>query len=435
MTTAVLSPLRKQGDVSKVLAAPTAVLLQGSSAPPTATTPRTQGSSTSPTATLACTQGSSTSLPDTLAHSYTPIVHMDPLLASIKGRSRALIREGRRAGGWADELAPSLSPSRTLVTPTASASPWRRITRAAVFPPFMFHLAPTHLGWGTQRQFCSSVQGPPPPGVKTPTVGAPGRGLLRVDEQLLLELQMGSLQQPLQPRTLLRYGSLEFMSLDGSYDMVLLPPQRDSDNGDRQLARRRRTRRCLPPVVEEQHPDLSRRLPRRRRRRQGNRGRAGGDISSAVERVDDASTLAKDLLGVSLAPETTTSVVSPQHANPKRTDDASTLAEDLLGISLVPEIMVQSVPDATPSPSIDREVPSVFHPVPFRFSLDPPSDLASVSTFVKAYPNLPGYHMWSTWDRLTVVSNYGPRVPRKKTSPTLVGISLGSVIPVPCETS
>jgi hypothetical protein len=46
---------------------------------------------------------------------------------------------------------------------------------------------------------------------------------------------MGSLQQPLQPRTLLRFGSLEFMSLDGSYDMVLLPPQRDSDNDGRRL--------------------------------------------------------------------------------------------------------------------------------------------------------------------------------------------------------
>jgi hypothetical protein len=86
--------------------------------------------------------------------------------------------------------------------------------------------------------------------------------------------------------------------------------------------------------------------------------------------------------GVVLAPETMTSVVSPQHASPKRTDDASTLAEDLLGVSLVPEITVQSIPDATSSPSIDREVPSVFHPVPFRFSFDPPSDPASVSAFV-----------------------------------------------------
>jgi hypothetical protein len=111
------------------------VLLQGSSAPPTAMIPRAQGSSTSPTATLACTQGSGTSLPDTLAHSYTPIVHLDPLLASIKGRPRALMREGHRAGGRADEQACSLSPSRTLLTPTASASPWRRITRAAFSPP------------------------------------------------------------------------------------------------------------------------------------------------------------------------------------------------------------------------------------------------------------------------------------------------------------
>jgi hypothetical protein len=62
---------------------------------------------------------------------------------------------------------------------------------------------------------------------------------------------MGSLQQPLQPGTLLRFGSLEFMSLDGSYDMVLLPPLRGGDDDGRRLARRRRTRRRLPPVAEE----------------------------------------------------------------------------------------------------------------------------------------------------------------------------------------
>jgi hypothetical protein len=66
-----------------------------------------------------------------------------------------------------------------------------------------------------------------------------------------IEFQMGSLQQPLQPETLLRFGSLEFMSLDGSYDMVLLSPQCGSANDGRQPARRRRTRRRLPPVAEE----------------------------------------------------------------------------------------------------------------------------------------------------------------------------------------
>jgi hypothetical protein len=120
-------------------------------------------------------------------------------------------------------------------------------------------------------------------------------------------------------------------------------------------------------VAEEQHPGLSRRLPRRRRRR-GNRGQAGGGTSSVVERVDDAGAPAGDMSGIDLAPETTASVVSPQRANPKRTNDASTLVENLLSVSLVPEITVQSVPDATSSPSIDREVPSVFHPVLFRFS-------------------------------------------------------------------
>jgi hypothetical protein len=155
----------------------------------------------------------------------------------------------------------------------------------------------------------------------------------------------------------------------------------------------------------------------------------------AVERVDDAGAQAGDTTGVDLASETNTSVVSPQHTNPKRTDDASTLVKDLLGVSLVPEITVQSVPNATSSPSVDQEVPSVFHPVPFRFSFDPPSNPASVDAFIKAYPNLSGYHMWSTWDRLTPVSTYGPRVPRKMTSPTLVGISPGLVTPVPCETS
>jgi hypothetical protein len=129
--TVILGPLRKQGDVSRIPAAPPAVLLQGSGTSPTATLSHTQGSRTSPTATLACTQGSGTSLPDTLAHRYTPIVHLDPLLASIKVRSRAFMREGR-AEGRVNDQAHSLSPSRMLVTPTTS-TPWCEITRAA-FP-------------------------------------------------------------------------------------------------------------------------------------------------------------------------------------------------------------------------------------------------------------------------------------------------------------
>jgi hypothetical protein len=128
----------------------------------------------------------------------------------------------------------------------------------------------------------------------------------------LLKFQMGSFQQPLQPGTVLRFGSLEFMSLDGGYDMVLLPSQHDNDDSHR-LARRRRTRRRRHlHVAEEEHLGQPRRPPRRRRWRRGNHGQAGGDTSSAVEpeRVDDTSTHAGDMSGVVLAPKTMAGVAS-----------------------------------------------------------------------------------------------------------------------------
>jgi hypothetical protein len=198
------------------------------------------------------------------------------------------------------------------------------------------------------------------------------------------------------------------MSLDGGYDMILLPPLRDNDIGGRQPARRWRNRRRLPLVVEEQHPSLSRHLPRRRRRRRGRHGQAGGGTSSAVERVNGTGVPAGDTSGVDLASETKTSAVSPQHANSKQTDDASTLTKDMLGVSLVPEITVQSAPDATSSPPVNQEVSSVSRSMPFRSSCDPPSNPASVDAFIKACPNPPGYHLRSPWDRLMAVSTYGP---------------------------
>jgi hypothetical protein len=224
-----------------------------------------------------------------------------------------------RTGWWTVSL--SLSPSRTLVTHYCKRiRPGRRTTRRprfplAVFPPCV----PSHAdpsGLRHAATIYSSVQGPP--GVETPIVGALGRGLLRVDEQLPVKLQMGILHQPLQPGTVLHFGSLEFMSLDGSYDMILLPPPRDDDNGGRQPARRWRNRRRLPHVAEEQNPGLSRHLPRRRRRRWGRHGQAGGSTSSAVERVDGAGAPMGDTSGVDLTSETKTSVVSPRHANPSR---------------------------------------------------------------------------------------------------------------------
>jgi hypothetical protein len=110
-------------------------------------------------------------------------------------------------------------------------------------------------------------------------------------------------------------------------------------------------------VVEEQHSGLSRPLPRRWKRRRGNQGQAGGGTSSAVERVDGAGTPTGGTSGIDLASETKTSAVSPQHTNPKQTDDASTLAKDVLGVTLVPKTTVQSAPDVTSSPPVDQESP------------------------------------------------------------------------------
>jgi hypothetical protein len=161
-------------------------------------------------------------------------------------------------------------------------------------------------------------------------------------------------------------------------------------------------------VVEEQQSSSPRPLPRRWRRRWGNQGQAGGGTSSAVERVDDVGAPTGGTSGIDLASETKTSAVSPQHANPKQTDDASTLAKDLLGVTLVPETAVQSAPNVTSPPPVDQEVPTDFHLTPFGFSLDPPSDFALVDALIEASPNPLGYRMRSPWDRLTAVSTYGP---------------------------
>jgi hypothetical protein len=310
---------------------------------------------------------------------------------SIKGRSRATLTRFTRGKERTSSL--SLSLSRRACNPYYERHPWCRIIQGL---PHILCSIPRQPIWaGTRSDFTGRSKGPP--GSETPTVGAPGRGLLRVNEHLPVEFQMGSLQQPLQLGTVLRFGSLKFMSLDGSYDMVLLPPRRDDNDGLR-LARRRRALRQHLPAAEEERSGRPCHPPCRRRRRRGNHGHAGCDNLSAVapERVDDTGTPPGDMSGIVLAPETMASITSPRRVSPERTDDASTLAKDLLGVTLVPEMTVYSTPDATSPPSIDQEVPSVFHPVPFRFSFDPPSDPAVVSAFVKAYPNLPGYHMWST---------------------------------------
>jgi hypothetical protein len=140
MTTVALSPLRKQGDVSKDPTAPTAVLPQGSSAPPTATTSHEQGAKTSPTATTACTWGSVSSLLDTLAHCYTPHCTPGPspyvYKRKVQGsRTRRLAARENGLTHKAHSLSLSLSHANACNPLLQAHPPWAQDnTKAAVSP-------------------------------------------------------------------------------------------------------------------------------------------------------------------------------------------------------------------------------------------------------------------------------------------------------------
>ena len=120
---------------------------------------------------------------------------------AYKRKDQGPLREGwprgdeDETGARLGLLAPS--PAWTLVSPYCKRTRLRRgaNTKAAgstlsCLPPSGCLLSPLRVppcvdpsGLGHAATIHSSVQGPP--GFETPTVGAPGRGLLRVDEQLL----------------------------------------------------------------------------------------------------------------------------------------------------------------------------------------------------------------------------------------------------------
>jgi hypothetical protein len=100
-----------------------------------------------------------------LAHCYSPIVHLDPLLTPIKGRSRALVWEG-----WPRGRTGPLSLSHAdACNPLLQAHPtWAQgNTKAAGFPLCLFSSplrAPSHAdpsGLGHAATIHSSVEGPP----------------------------------------------------------------------------------------------------------------------------------------------------------------------------------------------------------------------------------------------------------------------------------
>jgi hypothetical protein len=131
----------------------------------------------------------------------------------------------------------------------------------------------------------------------------------------------------------------------------------------------------------------------------GGGGATKAKQEAAPRRLSSESTMPAPQRGgapdIDLAFETRTSAVSPQRADSGQTDDASVLAKGLLGVTLVPETTVQSVPDVTSSPPVDQEVPTDSHPTSFGFCLDPPSSSALAGALVEASPNPLGFRMRS----------------------------------------
>jgi hypothetical protein len=111
---------------------------------------------------------------------YTPIVHLDPLLTPIKGRTRALLERVGRAGtrtgqtlSWGRSLP---SPAWTLVTPyckrtrpgrgtntKAAGFPHlsRRSPAASLLPPFALAHALDPSGLGHATTLTRRPEGPP----------------------------------------------------------------------------------------------------------------------------------------------------------------------------------------------------------------------------------------------------------------------------------
>jgi hypothetical protein len=157
MTTTVLIPLRKQGDVSKDPTAPTAVLLQGSSAPPTAMTPHEQGSNTSPTATSACTWGSGSPLLDMLAHCYTP--RCTPVPSPYVYKRKVQGPRTKKVAARSFSLANACNPLLQAHPPWAQDNMRPRFP--LLFSPLVSPSRADPSGLGHAATIYSSVQGPP----------------------------------------------------------------------------------------------------------------------------------------------------------------------------------------------------------------------------------------------------------------------------------
>jgi hypothetical protein len=163
--------------------------------------------------------------------------------------------------------------------------------------------------------------------------------------QFLPSLLMVDSHHPLRLRTTIGFGSLEFMSLDIEYDMVLLPPALPEDQSS-----------CRRPYC-------------RRRQRQRNRNRAPRGTLCAedsTENDDDIESLPRDLASANISPR----VPAPTFLAPPVPMWESPFPHDVeQGVSATPAFppVGREEPDAPwRGMGGDRGEPVVFNPIPFQ---------------------------------------------------------------------
>jgi hypothetical protein len=180
------------------------------------------------------------------------------------------------------------------------------------------------------------------------------------DIQFPSRLQMVGFHHPLRLGTVIRFGSLELMSVGIEYDMVLLPPG--------------------PRANTQGQPDVCPRHPHHRKQRWSNHNRTNRGVlcPDEVPRLtNDADSLARDLANVSIMPGASSgalTLLTPHVAwealappTPHTIGQVTPASSDLPLVGW--EGPVTSWQDLSALPRAGGQ-PSVFNPIPFHPSFD-----------------------------------------------------------------
>jgi hypothetical protein len=176
---------------------------------------------------------------------------------------------------------------------------------------------------------------------------------------------MAGFHHPLRLETMIRFGSLEFMSLDIEYAMILLPP------------------------VPLERPSTRRRPSRRRRQRRGNRDRATHGTScpsGAFEVADGIDSLSRDLANAIIAPRVPSAAPMSTFLAPSPLVWEAPVSRVVERVAPAAPILPPAGQEEPTTPWQDMTgvggEPSVFNPIPFQPSFD-------TSSVTRMYVGLP----------------------------------------------